>query len=392
MPRIRKLFKQKKLSYLVMPISRFPEVVHRHALIGTVVIDAVDTELTQAQRLAQVIELLEHHHIGVILLNPTTSSNDEESGSERPIINGKDWPVDLEELWIRISVNLAYRKRSPGMVVKPATPPKKKLVTRVNKLAEQFNITEALVDNLSEQLRLAGLVQRDFLPGQLPNTDQLSWAAAFLPAEWVSGDIYDVTRLDEDHISFFIADAVGHSMPAALLTIFIKQALVTRETCGNEHRIFSPAEVVSNLNVKMAEQKLSGYQFATCCYCLLNEKTLELTIARAGHPYPILIRPGEPNQQIELRGSLLGIFGQTQYTQKTIQLQRGDKIVLYSDGADPFVGEFDDQKGFIFTDQFLELGKLPIDQMIERFNIIAQEREIDPSEVDDITMVGLEIL
>ncbi|MEJ2649310.1 MAG: SpoIIE family protein phosphatase [Sedimentisphaerales bacterium] len=53
-----------------------------------------------------------------------------------------------------------------------------------------------------------------------------------------------------------------------------------RETKGNSYRIFSPAEVVKKLNMKMAAQKLSGYQFATCCYCLLDTKTLELTYAR----------------------------------------------------------------------------------------------------------------
>ncbi|MCJ7730115.1 MAG: SpoIIE family protein phosphatase, partial [Sedimentisphaerales bacterium] len=85
---------------------------------------------------------------------------------------------------------------------------------------------KAAMSSLTEQLRLAGQVQRDFLPSYLPDNDRLRWAAIFLPAECVSGDIYDVARLDEQHIGFYIADVVGHGMPAALLTIFIKQALV----------------------------------------------------------------------------------------------------------------------------------------------------------------------
>ena len=101
---------------------------------------------------------------------------------------------------------------------------------------------QALADNLAEQLRMAGLVQRDFLPTKLPNCDQLQWATTFWPAEWVSGDIYDVARLDEQHIGFYIADVVGHGMPAALLTIFLKQTLIMRETTGNKYRIFSPAQ------------------------------------------------------------------------------------------------------------------------------------------------------
>jgi sigma-B regulation protein RsbU (phosphoserine phosphatase) len=179
-------------------------------------------------------------------------------------------------------------------------------------------------------------------------------------------------------------------MPAALLTIFLKQALVMRQTLGNDYQIFAPADVVRNLNVKMAEQKLSGYQFATCCYCLLNTETLELVYARAGHPYPLLIRDGKCTQ-LEIRGSLLGIFEQAMYKQQSVQLQSGDRLVLYSDGADPFVGAFDDKKGFIFTDEFLELTTLPLTQMFEGLNELAQKQQVNPNEIDDITIVGLEI-
>ena len=253
-------------------------------------------------------------------------------------------------------------------------------------------VTGALVDNLAEQLRLAGLVQQDFLPTQLPNQDEVRWATVFLPAEWVSGDIYNIVRIDEQHIGFYVADVVGHGMPAALLTIFVKQALVMRETIKNNYHIYSPAEVMKNLNVRMAAQKLSGYQFATCCYCLLNIKTLQLTFARAGHPYPILIRAGGQLQRLEIEGSLLGIFGQAEYVQESIQLQQGDKLLLYSDGLEPFISSFDDKGGFNFSKEFYEIRDLPIVEMMDKFNTFAQNNKIAPSEVDDITMVGLEIL
>ncbi len=249
-----------------------------------------------------------------------------------------------------------------------------------------------LADNLSEQLRMAGLVQRDFLPKQLPKCDGLRWATIFLPAEWVSGDIYDIARIDEQHIGFYVADVVGHGVPAALLTIFLKQALVMRETTGNSYRIFSPAEVMANLNLRMTAQKLSGHQFVTCCYCLLNIETLELTYSRAGHPYPILIRDQEQPQQLEIQGSLLGIFEQTEYIQQTIQLQSGDKLLLYSDGAESAIGHFDDQTGFNFTKEFCEIQNYPINEMMDMLNKLVQNQKGNPSQDDDITAVGLEII
>jgi len=256
------------------------------------------------------------------------------------------------------------------------------------------NIADAQVfaTNMAEQLRMAGLVQRDFLPSQLPNSDRFHWAAVFLPAEWVSGDFYDVVRIDEQHIGFYIADVVGHGVPAALLTIFLKQALVMRKTTANSYRIFSPAEVMKNLNSRLAAQRLSGHQFITCCYCLLNITTLQLTYARAGHPYPVLIRPDRPLQQLQAQGSLLGIFKNAGFDQQTIQLKEGDKLLLYSDGAEPFIGAFDDLNGFSFDEQFVRLRELAIEQLIERFNRIVEGQENKRVGLDDITAVGLEIL
>jgi sigma-B regulation protein RsbU (phosphoserine phosphatase) len=259
---------------------------------------------------------------------------------------------------------------------------------------------ESVASSLAEQLRLAGQVQRDFLPSQLPNNDRLWWSALFLPAECVSGDIYDVVRLDEQHIGFYIADIVGHGMPAALLTIFIKQALVMRQTTGSNYRIFSPAEVIANLNSRMTDQKFSANRFATCCYCLLNTATLELTYARGGHPYPILIRPNEKPQRLEVQGALLGIFENAKFAQQTVQLQTGDKLLLYSDGAEPFIGAFNDSGGFCPVENFRHLTHLPLTEMVEKFNSLIQNRTLKtrstnstiPPQVDDITIVGLEIL
>jgi sigma-B regulation protein RsbU (phosphoserine phosphatase) len=395
-PEIKRLLKRRKLSYHILPIEKFPKVRDRLDLIGTVIIDTKDSDTSQQQQLARIIESLEMENIGMILLTdrpemPVKSFSISPSRASFSMINAME-SVSIDELWIKISANLAYRKKSSGITTKPLVPRKHVLRIHKNKLAEQLYMTKTLADNLAEQLRLAGLVQQDFLPTQLPNTDEVQWAAVFLPAEWVSGDIYDIVRIDEQHIGFYVADVVGHGMPAALLTIFLKQALLMRETYESNYRIFPPTEVVKNLNMRMAAQKLSGYQFATCCYCLLNIKTLQLTYARAGHPYPILIRPGQQLEQLEIRGSLLGIFEQAEYTQQTVQLQPGDKLLLYSDGAEPFIGKFDDQTGFGFSEEFCEVKDLSVVEMMDRLNTIAHNQKIEPSEIDDITMVGLEIL
>ena len=124
---IRKLFKHKKLSFRLLSIDRFSEVRRNLDSIGTVVIDTHQTDLSE--KVVRIIESLEIKHIGVILMTEQPSEPIK-SFSLSPIKNsfslGKSTDsVSIEDLWARISVNLAFRnKESVGMAIKQATPPK----------------------------------------------------------------------------------------------------------------------------------------------------------------------------------------------------------------------------------------------------------------------------
>ncbi len=150
----------------MLPIDEYPRMRDRLDLIGTVIIDAKDMDTSQQQKLAGIIESLEMENIGVILLtsrmelpiksfslSPTKTSFSMASTMES---------VSIDELWVRISVNLAYRKKSSAITVKPAGLPKRVQTIYRNKLAEQLSMTGALVDNLAEQLRLAGSCSAGF--------------------------------------------------------------------------------------------------------------------------------------------------------------------------------------------------------------------------------------
>ncbi|HOK65912.1 MAG TPA: PP2C family protein-serine/threonine phosphatase [Anaerohalosphaeraceae bacterium] len=263
-------------------------------------------------------------------------------------------------------------------------------IGRISETEIPQNNQNMLSPDIAEQLEMAGRVQRNFLPSRLPNTEHFHFAALFRPAEWVSGDIYDARRLDEKHIGFYIADAVGHSMPAALLTIFIKQSMVMRQTYEHSWQIFPPKQVISNLNLKMIEQELQGCLFSTACYFLLNCETLEARWARAGHPYPILIRDGKP-KLLESRGGLLGVFEQTQFEEKCIQLCPGDKLLLYSDGAEPLIGTGKDTE-FCFHFSFLDLCTLPVDELIAALDHLADTFKSAPGQKDDITALALQVV
>jgi hypothetical protein len=370
------LLADKELTFSVLSLEQFYELENRLELIGTAVLDAANISADHQSEFERIIGILDSANIAVILLNNWTGPAVEKFGLLTQLESNS-----IEELWGRISTNISYRRKIQSQ--RPAA--------TTGRTQPRAGIPAA-AEELHQQLEMAGRVQRDFLPTKLPSSDKLRWEALFLPAQCVSGDIYDVARLDEHHIGFYIADAAGHSMPAALLTMFLKNALVMRETTGNHYRIFAPTRVLENLNIGITEQHLSGCQFATCCYCLLNTQDLQLTFARAGHPYPILIRKSQKPQQLKTRGSLLGIFPGAHFVQKTIQLQKGDKLLLYSDGAEPAVGSANEVGQFIFDKNFNQIKDTSIEKMMQKFQQLITNDHPELAEFDDITAVGLEIL
>ncbi len=334
-------------------------------IAGPILLDTTDIPHSRLDDLLAIIHRLDNNNIPTILLNNLLGI---ELTHFRLVsrLRGNS----TEELWGRVDTALTFAKA----------------------LSNTDSPQTALFRQTTEHLKMAGRVQRNFLPSKLPETPTVRFGTIFRPAEWVSGDIYDASRIDEQHIGFYIADAVGHSLPAALLTMFLKHSIVMRQTTGNQYLIFSPAEVIEHLNTMMYNQHLKGCLFATCCYALLNHQTLELTYARAGHPYPILIRPGQDPVQLQSHGGLLGVFEEMRFEQSTIQLRSGDKILLYSDGMEPILGQGEDAGLLVFNNFFNEISRLPLDEMLDRLEKTASEYHFPSGEIDDITALALEIL
>lgn len=360
-------------------VSRFIESHSEFGDIGTVIVDTSEVKQENREKLLEKLTCLEEVNTAAILLNDNIEFPFDEFKYASLLMS-----ASFDELWGRIDSNIRFRK---NLILQTDQSVEEEIFSKT-KLGAKHSA------DMVEQLKMAGRVQRDFLPHNLPDNDKINFAAYFEPAEWVSGDIYDITRLDEQHIGLYLADAVGHSMPAALLTIFIKQAMVMRETKGNDYNIFSPVDVIKNLNDKMSSQNLSGCMFATGCYGLINMQTLQMTYCRAGHPYAILKRKGEDPIQLQSQGGLLGIFPSTQFEQETVQLQSGDKVVIYSDGLDEVIGQNGDcsDDGFIFDGEFLNALDLPVKDMMEKIKQLARNTNQKFPDKDDRTAIALEIL
>lgn len=186
---------------------------------------------------------------------------------------------------------------------------------------------------LDRELDLASRIQRSLLPETMPELERFQFAAALRSSGPVSGDFYDIYRLDETHYGFYVADAIGHGVPAALLTVFVKKGLQTRDITPNGYELLPPAEVLTRLNRDMMAEKLSSNPFITLFYATLDVASHAVTYASGGHPPAILLDSAGKARPMLSEGALLGIF-ESDFTTGEVTLEAGDRFVLYSDGIE----------------------------------------------------------
>lgn len=243
---------------------------------------------------------------------------------------------------------------------------------------------------LDEEMRLAARLQRDFLPRRMPDIGGVQFGVMFRPAGWVSGDIYDVARLDETHVGFYVVDAVGHGMPAALLTMFIKKSLQTKHIVGHSYEIVPPNESLAELNDDICSQNLSSCQFCTAIYCVLDTATMELSYARAGHPEAILLRADGSVETLAAEGALLGIFPEAEFECSRVQLREGDRVVLYTDGVEDAIVQ-PEAAGDEFVNRVATLLGTPQDEMLLQVTSWIDGNIENTHEDDDITMMLVDV-
>ncbi len=252
---------------------------------------------------------------------------------------------------------------------------------RINKRLQQLH------QQIDYELQLAQRIQASFLPRTLPEVPGTRFAVHYLPRERVGGDFYDVFRLDEHHVGFYVADAMGHGVPASLLTVFVKKSVRAKDVTGRDYRLTPPEEVLVRLNKDLLDQHLSEHPFITMAYALYNHRDGVLRLARAGHPYPLYVPPiGNPTLWRQ-EGLLLGVTTAT-FPACDYRLNPGDKVLLYSDGLD--TGRFENHP--LGAESLLACAarhrRLPIQAFVDR---LARDLFATGEQPDDVTLLGMEV-
>jgi sigma-B regulation protein RsbU (phosphoserine phosphatase) len=332
----------------------------------------------QACRLLPPLRALqEEHFVPILFLTPDVAAparlTSLQNGADTLVIR----PFNPAELCAQVVALKRIKERHDELHARAAE------VSRVNRRLQQ---AYAQID---QELILAKRIQESFLPQSLPQLPRVRFAVKYRPCGHVGGDFYDVFRLDEKHVGFYVADAMGHGVPASLLTIFVKKGVRAKEITDKSYRLVPPQEVLQRLNRDLIDQALSDTPFITMIYGLYNYADGTLQCARAGHPYPLYIPAQGPPRFWQAEGGLLGVYD-THYSVETRQLQVGDKLLLYTDGMDTAAWGQTHAVGLAsFVAAAEHFRALPIGALVDR---LAQDLFVQTEQSDDLTVLGLEVV
>jgi len=193
-------------------------------------------------------------------------------------------------------------------------------------------------EQLEQQINMAAEVQQRMIPRKPPLIPGLELGAVYVPCYQLGGDLYDFIQLPYDNVAVVIADVSGKGVPASLIMAMVRAAI--RAQADN---LYYLNEVLRRVN-DMLVRDTRVNEFVTLFYGVIDAKNRRLTFCNAGHMPVMLLRDGKI---IELgtgdQGSIvLGVDSDEHFSQHIVELQVGDRLLMYTDGV-PDARTFDDQ-------------------------------------------------
>jgi sigma-B regulation protein RsbU (phosphoserine phosphatase) len=269
----------------------------------------------------------------------------------------------------------------------------------IGRLAESFNrmavslkdytrkleITVREKEQIAKELELASTLQQSALPREVPRFQGLEIAARSFPAKYVGGDYYDFIYPDDENVGFIIADAAGKGFPGSLY--MSNSRSVFRVVSKMEN---SPAKLLKDINDYLS-QELPGSEgmFITYVYGVYNKATHSMTYSNAGHFPPLFYKAKSKTfEPLKSCGMPIGIMPGETYTEETISFEKGDILVMYTDGAIEAVNQKSEMFGLEKLREIIEKDpNLAAAVLLDKIGDEIQRFVGDTPQHDDITVV-----
>jgi len=256
----------------------------------------------------------------------------------------------------------------------------------------QTDVTERRrAEEERHELEIAKHIQLSLLPKKPLRLPRAEIAGVCVPATHVGGDYFDYFHYDEN-ADIVVADVSGHSVGAALIMTEMRSTLKaeTRKTpdCPSPQ---SAAEVLRALNHLLYEDLCAAELFITMFYLKYDLRRRLLRYANAGHNRALLLRRSEPTcSELDAEGLILGVKREVFFEEKSLSLEPGDRLLLYTDGVIEAQNEQGEFFGIsrlcnLFAADRSDSPEMAIRKLLNELRTFCGKNEF----ADDITMVNL---
>lgn len=293
-------------------------------------------------------------------------------------------PVVVMTAWGSVDLAVAAMQRGASdFVQKPWD--NARLLATMEKQSSQARERQEAERQARSEIEIARNVQQKLFPQATREIDGLEYAGLCVPARDVSGDYYDFFDSGDTNLSFVLADVSGKGIAAALLMANLQAAFRSQCELGRT----GPSDVIPVVH-KQFYASTTPEHYATLFYASYNGRDHTLRYVNCGHLPPVLLRATGVVERLEATATVLGLFAGWTGEERSVKLNAGDALMLFSDGVTEAGFESDADFG---DARVIELSRsfsnLPIRECVERISDEVQRHSPVPS--DDRTLVALRL-
>ena len=254
---------------------------------------------------------------------------------------------------------------------------------RVGQLVREQQAEARSRERIEQELKIAQIIQQQFLPSSLPDLPGWNVAAFYRPARTVGGDFYDFIPLPDGRVMCVVGDVTDKGIPAALVMASTHALLRAAAP-----RLISPGAVLAQVNELLCAD-IPAHMFVTCLCMVLDSASGAVVFANAGHDVPY-VRTSGGIAELRARGMPLGLMPGMTYDEQTFEFQPGDCALLHSDGLAEAHGSDREMFGFPRVAALVANGPAGAALIDLCLTELHEFTGADYEQEDDITLVSLE--
>ncbi len=242
---------------------------------------------------------------------------------------------------------------------------------------------------MNKELEYAYMVVKQLLPVEAPQNPLIEICYRYLPMEIIGGDFFSFKTFEDESLGFFLGDVSGHGVSAALFLSLVKS--LTEKNYKKYPK--DPLNYIKKLNEELL-YSMSSY-FLTAVYGVFEKKgsDIKFTFVRGAHPPPILFRSNKKGVELlKPLGKPIGMFEDAEYEEMSLDLKKGDRLYLYTDGINETINSDNELLGFNRLSNILvDMRNFPLETSLDMIIDAVENYRGDAPIEDDVIIMGFEI-